>query len=147
VAPRSTFKTVLTRARVNYSGLKPGDMKDIGEEAKRSILYRFNLAQTTYDTAAPPLVPRWADFKAKRGRAPIRDLNWTGRLRRGLNVLRADHNNAYIGFSDPEARRRMAFNQRRSAMWGLSPLDRATIDRKVSAVFRQKVTIESKKVA
>lgn len=117
----SKFQPKIRRARFAVPGYSPEQMITLGNAVVESMKTRFASALDVYDQAAPPLKPSYAKWKAKRYPPAIRNLMRTGRTLRGLRVLSGAPNRAVIGFSDTVAGMRMAFNQRRSRQWGVSP--------------------------
>lgn len=120
---RSAFKATIRRAVVGTPGFSADRMLQFGNILNNDIQRRFDEALNVYDEAAPALAKGYEKFKVdgQYHGEPIRNLRLTGRLRRGMRVLRASQNHATLGFSDPVADERMTFNQRRSNMYGASP--------------------------
>ena len=143
---RVFFKTTVTRARYTKSGFFASDMVELGEHFIKTMKRRFAEAKTTRDADAPPLKSTYAKWKVKMGRAPVRDLFLTSRLWRGIRVLKADQNKCTVGFSDPIASRKMAFNQRHSWMWGVSPSDFASVKAWVAERRKQRKVVDGKVV-
>jgi len=118
---RRGFRTKITRARFVVSPFTAEQMVEIGQVAVASILERLERGQNVSDQPAAPLRPSYRKYKARRSPPAIRNWKLTGRTLRGLRVLEANENRAVIGFSDPEAGRRAALNNRRERQFGLSP--------------------------
>lgn len=107
-------------------------MLSFGESLNTSIRDRITAGFTVDDSAAPPLKPGYAKFKARRGGSNIRDWRLTGRTMRSMRVLKANERRAEIGFTDSETNKRAAINNRRSRQFGVSPKDREMIARVIS---------------
>ena len=138
------FETKITRARYTVSGLRAGDMQELGKDLLLDIKKRINIPQDVHDRAALPLKANtnYARYKARRFGRAVRDLMNTGYLQRGMHVLRVDQNQAVLGFADPAAEQRMVYNQRRNRQWGVSPANIAYIVGRV----RQRLTVQAVKV-
>jgi hypothetical protein len=85
--------------------------------------------------------------KQRRGLMPVRDWTWRGRTLRSLNVLRANENSVTIGFTDPQADKIAAVNNRREKAFGVSPEDRKALREIVLATLRAKPIVAFRKVA
>lgn len=142
---RTTFKPVIKRARVDVPGFSADAMARFGNLLNNDIQRRFDGALDVYDNAAPPLAEGYKKFKVdgKYHGAPIRNLLLTGRLRRGMRLLRAQANVAVIGFSDPVAMERMKINNRKSRMYGVSPKNLDVVVREVNQSLSGAVTVKS----
>ncbi len=118
------FKTTIRKARFVEQGFSAQQMQSIGQQfidtAERP---RIRAGLTVYDQPAPPLSIGYAKRKTRRGLQPIRDWSLTGRTLRSMKVLTAGPNQARIGFTDAEANKRAAINNRRARQFGVSPAD------------------------
>ena len=121
------FQPKITRARFVVSGVKTPVMLAFGEAFNRHMQTRIKDGLTIYDTSAKPLSASYLKHPAgkhKYGNASnIRDLVRTGRMMRSMKVIQVNENRAVIYFTDAEMVQRMAYNQRRSPQWGISPRD------------------------
>ncbi len=112
-----------------------------------SIKTRLDRAQNIYDQSAPPLKAHYSAWKVKaRGGQPVRDLRLTGFTRRRMAVIEAGQNYCVIGFTDPEAARRIYYNNLRSRQWGVSPQDERNFRNALLNVIGLPVTVEYSKV-
>lgn len=129
------------RARFEFVGISPSEMRQIGGGAIALNLRRWDRAQDLGDQPAKPLSMkyqmRWKKHqlqwmssdrgyraqKARKGLRPVRDLRYTGDLRRAMGVLQAQRNRAVLGALDEDNARKLYFNQRRWRMFGISPKD------------------------
>ena len=118
---RRRFQTKITRARFVVSPFSSEQMAALGQTGVDSIQARLERGQNVSDQPAAPLAKRYQAYKARRSPPAIRNWRLSGRTLGALRVLRANENRAVIGFSDPEAGRRAAINNRRERQFGLSP--------------------------
>ena len=128
------FETTIKRARFEVSGYSPTRMIQIAGELTKSIGERIMAARNVYDAPALPLRPGYAKWKARK-RPNIPTLrNWmsTTLTMHSLKVLEATDNRAVIGFIGAEANKRAAINNWRERQFGVSPVDRAALQRAVN---------------
>lgn len=141
--PRPKFKPVLKRARVGTPGFSADEMLKFANTLNNSIGLRMDHGLDVYDQAAPPLAARYRKYKERKVGSGIRDMRLTGRTRRGMRALSAEQNKAVIGFSDPEAARRIKINALRSRQYGASPRDLEVLQREVQESRERPVVVET----
>lgn len=118
------FETKYRRVRFETTGWTGPEMAQAAADfIKDGLVPRIGLGRTVHDMPTPPLKPKYAEFKRRRGRKPIRNLTNTGRTMRSMKVLSAAPNTAKIGFTDAETNKRVWINQRVSRVFGVSPAD------------------------
>lgn len=158
------FQTVVKKARFKVAGLSPQQMIAVGDDFIRGFRDRMARGLDVYDQPAPPLSMRYRETREKsgrlnfgpdrgyraqklnRGKAPIRDWNYSGITLRHLKVLTATNNKCTIGFIGAihpyTARTKhpmtisqiVSINNRRHRQFGVSPRDRQNI---TASVLRQ----------
>ena len=127
----SKFNPVIRRARAVAGDVTPQTMHVIATDLRNSVRSRIQRGQDVRDLPAPPLNPKYAARKEKRGKKGIRDWDKTGRTLRSMQVLSAGPNKAEIGFDDSAPRGPKqsppsvvaAANNKRSQQFGTSPKD------------------------
>jgi hypothetical protein len=118
------FQTKIQRARFVTTGWTGTEMAKAADGlVRRGILPRLAAARTTADAPAPPLSETYAKRKIRKGAKPIRNWDFTGRLKRSMKVLSAGTNRAVIGFTDAETNARAYINNARVRQFGVSPAD------------------------
>lgn len=135
------FQTKIKRARFTVPGYSPDQMVMLGNALRDSIEQRILRAEDVYDGAAQPLSSKgkrggYAAWKSKK--APPAERNWryTGRTLRSMKVLSVATNRAVIGFTDAEANKRAAINNRRWRQFGVSPRNRQAVALALRALNR-----------
>lgn len=137
------FEPVIRRARFAVSGYSPEAMLEFGNVLNSSIADRMSKGLTINDSAAPPLKEQYARYKQRRTGSRLRDLYLTGRTRRSMKVLQVQTNRAVLGFTDPEAEKRIAINSRISRQYGVSPSDKAKVLRAMESGGHSAVTVRA----
>lgn len=96
---------------------------------KDGISPRITLGRTVEDRAAPPLKPKYQARKIRKGKKPIRDLDFTGQTKRSLKTVTVSANKAIIGYTTPMANTRVFINNAIVKQFGVSPSDGLVIQR------------------
>ncbi len=137
------YKTKIRRARFVVSPFTGAQMAQVGQEAINSVFARWDRSLDVADQSAPPLSTvskGYRTAKLRRTGSSVRDLKFTGRLRRSIKVISATENRVTLGPVDGIHSRRkkganlsfsdvLTINQRRWRMWGLSPSDKELVVR------------------
>ncbi len=122
------FNPVIRKARFSVTGYTPQEMIEIGNRTiKEAIIPRIQSGLDIYDSPAPALKPRYERQKSIKHPPAIRNLTYTGRTLRSMQVLEASHNKCIIGFTDNVSNFRVAINQQRSRQFGTSEKDKAKL--------------------
>jgi hypothetical protein len=147
--PIQFFKAKITRARHTLSNLSSADMLEISNEFVLKMKQRILAAQTIDDTDAKPLTEKYKKNKIRKTPFPYRNLYYSGDMLRAMRTLRVDQNKAEIFFSYGPMAQRMAYNQRKSRQWGVSPSDAKRLSQLVNAKVQIKVErgVASKTIA
>src|SRR5215471_8877192 len=127
------FEPVIKSARFDPRGVQAQQMLRLGNVLLASIQARLDRGETIYDAPARPLKDSYQRRKQRLGGASIRDLQFSGRMRRSLKVLEAGRNYAIIGPTDQEAANRLRWNQRRERQWGVSPVNERDLSRAIAS--------------
>ena len=123
------FFTKITQARFISFGWTGEQMTQAGNGLiQNALIPRVRRGLTVYDAPAPPLKPKYARQKLRRGLEPIRNWMFTGRTLRSMKVLTAKTNQAVIGFTDPVTNLRAFINNRRARQFGVSPSDERVLE-------------------
>ena len=139
------FQAKLRVRKFVYSPFAPEDMLGAGQVVCDANFARWDQGLNTMDLPAKPLAPGYAKFKSQHGAKPIRDLRYSGILRRCLKPLSADQRRVVCGAVEfthplpvrlrpgkkgqPAVTRQLtineilSFNQGIERMWGISPRD------------------------
>lgn len=123
------FKTTIKKARFKVTGYSPEQMAKLGTAVNESIIKRILQGRDIYDSQAPALSKNYALRKEKKGATGIRNLFFTGRTQRAMNVISAQQNRTILGITDAEAAKRVYINARRSRQYGISPTNRDVLTR------------------
>jgi hypothetical protein len=159
------FKVKIRKARFSVGAFSAQVMLSIGNAVNADIGRRLDGGLDVEDRVAPPLKSRvnspnnsagvqialrvfqdrgYKGRKLKKGLNPIRDWRFTGRTRRAMRVLTVGPGLAILGFSDPEAAKRAAINNRRWRQYGMSPANKKVFLAQVTMFSRNAVTAVSK---
>lgn len=111
-------------------------MVAMGQRLVNSINARWTIGQNNMDAPMPPLAPDYAAWKQKRYGSNKRDMQKTGRTKRGNRVLRASPGRATVGNYDPEGQKRISLNSR-YAPWGVSPRDREQLQQEATVQLKR----------
>jgi hypothetical protein len=141
------FAPKITRARFVLGPFSSEQMTTIGLFMADRIRRRIQSGVNISDNASKALTQGYMRAKQRRGLQPVRDWTWRGRTLRSLNVLRANENGVTIGFTDPQADKIAAVNNRREKAFGVSPEDRKALREIVLATLRAKPIVSFRKVA
>lgn len=136
----------ITRRRFTAGLPPPENMLMLGTEVRDDVRKRILRAEDVFDQPAPPLKER-ADGKpgyphykvVKWGAKPIRDWWRTGRTLRSMQVLSVTFGKAVIGFVDQVTNNRAFFNNLRHRQFGISPSNRALIQKIVPFLYKGKI--------
>ncbi len=137
------FQPKITRARFVLGPFTSEDMQTIGNVLRDSIASRIGKGLNVNDAETKPLKPGrnghrgYPDYKAARGLQPFRDWFWTGRTMRSLKVKSASENRVVIGFIDPNADRIAHVNNLREKQFGVSPMDRKSMNAAVLVALKR----------
>jgi hypothetical protein len=135
----SFFTTKITHARLTFSPFSSEQMANLGQLMVDTITKRIRFATDANDNRAKDLVPRYADRKIRRGRAPIRDWTWRGATLGSFKVLRASEDRVTIGFTTAQANQIVATQNARVKMFGNSPKDLDTLHAAVRYMVELKI--------
>lgn len=116
----------ITQSRLTWSPFSAESMMEIGNVTLNSILDRMSHALDVTDSSSKPLTDRYAKLKIQRNRAPVRDWEFRGVLKRSLKVKSASQDKVTLGPVTQEANMILAV-RRKDNMWGLSPHDEQTM--------------------
>ena len=141
------FAPKITRARFVLGPFSSEQMTTIGLFMADRIRRRIESGVNAADNPSKALSQGYMRAKQRRGLQPVRDWTWRGRTLRSLNVLRANENSVTIGFTDPQADKIAAINNRRERAFGVSPEDRKALREIVLATLRAKPIVAFRKVA
>lgn len=141
------FAPKITRARFVLGPFSSEQMTTIGLFMADRIRRRIESGVNAADNPSKALTQGYMRAKQRRGLQPVRDWTWRGRTLRSLNVLRANENSVTIGFTDPQADKIAAVNNRREKAFGVSPEDRKALREIVLATLRAKPIVSFRKVA
>lgn len=141
------FTTKISNVRLTLSPLSSQQMADIGQVMVDQKISRIRRGINSQDTPSKPLVPRYADRKLKRNRAPIRDWTWSGQMLGSFKVKRANQDRVTIGFVNDRADQKATLQRRYDEMLSDSPQDTETLRAVVRASFHQKKAIRIVKTA
>ena len=142
-----SFTPKITRARFVLGPFSSEQMTTIGLFMCDRIRRRIESGVNAADNPSRELSQPYMRAKQRRGLQPVRDWTWRGRTLRSLNVLRANENGVTIGFTDPQADKIAAVNNRREKAFGVSPEDRKALREIVLATLRVKSVVAFRKVA
>ena len=142
-----SFSPKITKARFVLGPFSSEQMTTIGLFMCDRIRRRIQSGVNISDNPSKELTQKYMRAKQRRGLMPVRDWTWRGRTLRSLNVLRANENSVTIGFTDPQADRIAAVNNRREKAFGVSPEDRKALSEIVLATLRVKSVVAFRKVA
>ena len=142
-----SFSPKITKARFVLGPFSSEQMTTIGLFMCDRIRRRIQSGVNISDNPSKELTQKYMRAKQRRGLMPVRDWTWRGRTLRSLNVLRANENSVTIGFTDPQADRIAAVNNRREKAFGVSPEDRKALREIVLATLRVKSVVAFRKVA
>lgn len=135
------FTTRISNVRLTLSPLSSQQMADIGQVMVDQKISRIKRGLNSSDMPAKPLVPRYADRKLKRNRAPIRDWSWSGQMLGSFKVKRANQDRVTIGFVNPRADDKATIQRRYEEMLSDSPRDEEVLRSVVRASFKQKSVV------
>lgn len=159
------FQPKIRKARFVVGPFTPQVMLAIGGAVNADIGRRLDAGLDVDDRMAPPLKATVASAnnskgvqivqrvfqdrgykgrKLRKGLSPIRDWKFTGRTRRSMRVLSAGANTAVLGFSDAEAAKRAAINNRRWRQYGMSPANRRVFEVQILSYARAAVSVVEK---
>ena len=141
------FSPKITKARFVLGPFSSEQMTTIGLFMCDRIRRRIQSGVNISDNPSKELTQKYMRAKQRRGLMPVRDWTWRGRTLRSLNVLRANENSVTIGFTDPQADKIAAVNNRREKAFGVSPEDRKALREIVLATLRAKPIVAFRKVA
>jgi hypothetical protein len=141
------FAPKISRARFVLGPFSSEQMTTIGLFMADRIRRRIQSGVNISDNPSKELTQGYMRAKQRRGLQPVRDWTWRGRTLRSLNVLRANENSVTIGFTDPQADKIAAVNNRREKAFGVSPEDRKALREIVLATLRAKPIVSFRKVA
>ena len=142
-----SFSPKITKARFVLGPFSSEQMTTIGLFMCDRIRRRIQNGLNVDDNPSRELSQSYMRAKQRRGLMPVRDWTWRGRTLRSLNVLRANENSVTIGFTDPQADKIAAVNNRREKAFGVSPEDRKALREIVLATLRAKPIVAFRKVA
>lgn len=139
------FKTVTRKVRFRATAFPTPAMVEIGQALVSSIGERWKGARNRFDQPVAPLSPRYAEWKRRKYGSGERNMVKTGRTLRGVRVLRAQPNTAFVGNYDPAGRQRINLNSRYQ-FWGVSPNDERRIAEEAAKQFKKwaPLKVESK---
>lgn len=126
--------------RVRFSAettFTPDRMVQFGNVLVNAMKQRMFAGRDASDAVAPPLSAKYATRKARVAPPAIRNMRFTGQTLRGLQVLRATDGQSVVGIADPVSIRR--FNWQRYRFWGVSPSDRAALQRESGQILSGKI--------
>ena len=132
------------KARFVAVGFTAEQMAEFGQSLAADVKERIQSAQNVYDEQADGLRKSYAKYKRDLVLQPVRD--WIGPEKFTLSklaVLSSTKRRSVIGFSDPMAAARAAFNNRRERQFGMSPRNKAHIARVISRVATVRVRGEA----
>lgn len=89
------------------------------------MIPRIKAGRNANDRPARPLVPKYAQKKAKRGLPPVRNMSFTGKTLQAMAVTASSGNGLTIGFTTPRASTIASVNNRKDLQFALSTNDRA----------------------
>lgn len=159
------FQPQIRKARFSVGPFSSQVMLAIGNAVNMDLGRRLDEGLDVDDRVAPPLKSRvnspnnsagvqvslrvfqdrgYKARKLKKGLNPIRDWRFTGRTRRAMRVLTVGPGLAILGFSDPEAAKRAAANNRRWRQYGMSPANKKVFLAQVVMFSRDVVKVVSK---
>jgi hypothetical protein len=141
---RRFFQAEIKRARVTVSGMTTADMWEIGDKFNTKMKQRILAAKTIDDVDARPLSEKYKIRKIKKTPFPYRNLYYSGDMLRAMRVVSVDQNTARIFFSYGPMAQRMAYNQRRSRQWGVSPSDAQYLSEIVDKKMQFKIERQTK---
>jgi hypothetical protein len=161
----SKFQPKIRKARFAVGPFTPQVMLAIGTAVNADIGRRLDAGLDVEDRLAPPLKARvnspnnsngvqiarrvyqdlgYKGRKLKKGLNPIRDWRFSGRTRRAMRVLTAGPGLSILGFSDPEAAKRAAINNRRWRQYGMSPMNKRVLLAQVEMYSGSAISVVSK---
>lgn len=113
-------------------------MAEIAAYSVQVMKERDAQAIDVLDQPAKPLQPKYAERKAKKGRASVRDLRLTGNLLGSIHVVESDATHAKVKVEGSTPYRKGIFNQHIDPWFGLSHHDdQRVMDEKVRPIFSQ----------
>lgn len=164
----TVVKKVVGKVKVSTI-FTPDQTAQVGADVLRSIDDRLARALDIYDQPAPALKDGYSKRKQRKTGKTIRDLLYSGRLRRNMKVLLAKSESVRIGFTDDQYpayrtytktldfygnERRvkvyhrgltvhdvLRINQRRSRQWGISPTDRVVLANSIRRLVNEKTLV------
>ena len=133
----ATFTAKVVSRRLTLSPFSAEQMFTIGQVMLDKKKDRISQGINSQDNRAKPLAERYARRKLLLGRAPIRDLRWSGLLMGSYKVKSANQDQVTIGFVNDTADARATIQRRREEMITDSPKDLAVYQRVIRATFEQ----------
>lgn len=116
------------------------DMTHIGEAAIEQMKHRSGDEQDVFDAPAPPLKPKYAKQKARKGLAGVRDLRYSGNMLGSMQILEVDKQHCKVGFKGSTPYRKAIFNQNIDPFFGLSTTDEEHLmEHTIRPLFHQNI--------
>lgn len=135
--------TKITRARFAVALFPVAQMRKIGQALTDSIHDRIKSGLNVHDAPAKSLSEAYARRKAKRGRAPVRDLFWTGRTLNSLKLKSVSSERGVIGFADPLVNVIVNAQNKKELIFGLSPSDRRVLNQAVTEALKENPLVKT----
>lgn len=130
------FKLKLVRSTFTLSPFTSEQMQQIGQDMLDQKMDRISRHINSQDQEAKPLAPHYARRKETRGRAPVRDWFFSGRLKSSLRVKFASENKVTLGNTREEVERYMSALRALDEMWSDSPNDTKVLEESVGRQLR-----------
>jgi flagellar motor switch protein FliG len=134
----------ITKSRFVYSPFTNDAMLRIGTALRNSIVERMGRGENVNDQAAKPLkgvtkdkYEPYATQKTNKGLQGIRDLIYSGRTAKAIQVTRVNQNGGIISANNPVADRILSKNNRIEKMFGVSPKDREALYQAVNEELKR----------
>jgi len=109
-----------------------GRMNELGKTFLTAFKERLDRAQNIFDAPARPLSRAYARRKARLKPPAIRNLRMSGITRDTIHVMASAEGRAVIGTRDWRANMILTRQNRLDPQWGMSPRDRAAVERRLA---------------
>lgn len=117
--------------------LKQYQFVQLGDELTILIKERLALGLDRYGNPMRPLAPKYAKYKRQKGGSGIRDMRLTGNMLGSFGVVDSSDSHVSVSFRGATPQLKARFRQSHDAFLGLTPLEAAQADQKVTGYIVQ----------
>ena len=116
------FKNFIKSYRADLQRAIPKALNRSGEKTVQTIVERTERG-VGLKGAFKRYSPKYADYRAEKGRGGKPDLNFSGRMLSNLGVERVNANKVKVNFGRKEEERKAKFNQKTRPFVGVRPAE------------------------